>query len=194
ADQDGGAAAGPGAPASHLKRTVSPTASPDVARPSCRSAPEADIRGSLLVVLGQVAKDESLPLLRGALNDDSPEIRRGAILALSEWPNTIPAPDLLEAAKTQSSIVLQVLSLRGYIQLVGLPENRAPAETLLMLSEAMSVAKRADEKKAILSLLSRVYTEEALALAEETSMKDPEVASEAKLAAEQIRRRLARSF
>ena len=54
----------------------------------------------------------------------------------------------------------------------------------------MTLAKRADEKKAILSTVQRFNTPEALALAE-AAMKDAEVAGEAKAAADRIRQRLA---
>jgi hypothetical protein len=140
-------------------------------------------------VLAQIGKDESLPVLRAALKDSGADIRRGAILALSEWPTAVPAPDLLDAARNDPAQNLQILSLRGYIQLIGLPGDRPPAETVRLLSEVMTLAKEAEAKKAVLALVSRINTPQSLALAE-AAMNDAEVAAEAKLAAERIRQRL----
>ncbi len=172
--------------ASALRRSDTASLSPVMS--AYQSTSDAELRGSLLTVLAQVGKDESLPVLRGALKDSNADIRRGAILALSEWPNGTPLPELLAMAKSEPNPALQVLSLRGYIRLVGLAEDRPPAETVRMLSQAMSLAKQPDEKKAVLALLPRINSPEALALAE-ASMNDPEVAAEARMAAERMRQR-----
>lgn len=168
----------------------SDTASVDPVLSAYQSASDADLRGSLLSVLAQVGRDESLPVLRSALKDSNPEIRRGGIRALSDWPNTTPMADLVEIAKSDPNAAFQVLALQGYIRLIGLPDGRLPAETVKMLSEAMSLAKRPDEKKTVLSMLQGINTAEALAIAE-AAAKDHEVAEEAKMAAERIRQRLA---
>lgn len=173
--------------ASTLRR--SDTASLEPVMSAYRSTPDVELRGSLLSVLAMVGKDESLPVLRTALKDSGADIRRGAILALSEWPTAAPAPDLLDAARNDASQSLQILSLRGYIRLIGLESDRPPADTVRLLSQAMSLAKQADEKKAVLAQIARINTPQALALAE-AAMNDAEVAAEAKLAADRIRQRL----
>jgi hypothetical protein len=155
-----------------------------------QSTANADLRAALLSVMAQVGKDESLPVLRAALKDDNPELRRGAIRALSDWPNTTPMNDLADIARSDPNPAFQVLALQGYIRLTGVSDGRPPAATVKMLSEAMSLAQRAEEKKAVLSLLQAIDTAAALALAE-AAARDPEVASEANLAAERIRQRLA---
>jgi HEAT repeat protein len=165
------------------------TASLDPVMSAYRSTSDVELRGALLTVLAQTGRDESLPVLRTALKDSGADIRRGAILALSEWPTAVPAPDLLDAARNDPSQNLQILSLRGYIRLIGLPDDRPQAETVRLLSEAMGLAKQADEKKAVLALVARINSPQALALAE-AAMNDAEVAAEAKLAADRIRQRL----
>ena len=57
-------------------------------------------RLSLLEVMGQTSSSEALPVLRAGIKDASPEIARGAILALSAWDNSTPLMDLLNFAKT----------------------------------------------------------------------------------------------
>ncbi len=173
--------------ASALRRSDKAPISPVMS--AYQSASDADLRGSLLSVLGQAGRDESLPVLRAAAKDSTPEIRRGAILALSDWPNPTPMPDLLAAARSDSNPACQILALQGYIKMIALPDSRTPAVTVKMLADAMSLAKRADEKKAVLSQVQRFNTPEALALAE-SAARDPEVASEAQAAVAQIERRL----
>ena len=129
---------------SALKRSDTASVAPVMA--AWQTTSDAGLRGSLLAILAQVGRDESLPVLRGALKDPNVEIRRGAVLALSDWPNTKPMPDLLEIAGADASPALQVLSLQGYIRLIGIPDNRPPADTVRMLSDAIHRAKRAEEK------------------------------------------------
>jgi len=81
------------------------------------------------------------------------------------------------------------LALRGYIKLLGIPANRGAAETVKLLSEAMDVAQRPEEKKAVLSALTKFPCEEALVLAENAG-KDSALAAEAELAAKKIKEAL----
>jgi hypothetical protein len=174
--------------ASALRRSPAASLGPVIS--AYRSTTDDGLRFSLLSVLAQTGRDESLQILRDALKEGRTEIRRSAILALSDWPSTAPIQDLLEIARTDPGPVLPVLALQGYIRLVGLPSDRPSAETLGMLSEAMRLARRSEEKKAVLSLVQRIYSADALAMAE-AAAQDPEMAAEAKMAADQIRKRLA---
>ncbi|MGE5570958.1 MAG: HEAT repeat domain-containing protein [Rhodospirillales bacterium] len=155
-----------------------------------QSETNAAVRASLLQVMAQMGREESLPTLRGALKDSSDEIRRAGILALSEWPTPAPMPDLLAIAKGDSNPAFQILALRGYIRLVGLPAGRSASATAALLAEAMSLAKQPDEKKAVLALLPKFACPESLKIAE-AAMKDASVANEARLAADRLRRSLA---
>jgi HEAT repeat protein len=169
-----------------LKQSDTASVAPVIA--AWQTVSDAGLRGSLLGILAQLGRDESLPVLRGALKDPSVEIRRAAVLALSNWPNTKPMADLLEVAGGDANAALQVLSLQGYIRLIGIPDNRPPAETVRMLSDAIHRAQRAEEKKAALAILQRINTPEALAVAED-AIRDQDVSDEAKAAADRIRQR-----
>ncbi len=173
---------------SALARSASAPLAPVTSAYQSETNPE--IRASLLQVMAQLGRDESLPVLRGALKDGNNEIRRAGILAISEWPNPAPMPELLEIAKGDANPAFQILALRGYIRLIGLPVNRSPRETAALLEQAMSLAKQPEEKKAVLSLLPRAVCPESLKIAE-NAMKDEAVASEAKMAADRLRRSLA---
>jgi HEAT repeat protein len=142
-------------------------------------------RLSLLEVMGQTASEQSLPVLRSALKDSSPEIARGAILALTDWADAAPMPDLLAIAKSDSSPALQVLALRGYLKLVALPSQRSDAESARLLAEAMNLAKQPAEKRQVLAILSNYPCKETLDIAQ-ASLSDEAVAKEAKAAADKI--------
>ena len=148
--------------------------------------PEA--RSALLQVMGRSGNPEALLVLRAALTDQEANARRAAILALSEWPDITPVPDLLAAARSASNPAHQMLALRGAIQLIGLPAPaRPPRESVKMLVEAMGLAKQVEEKRAVLALLPRFPVREALDLAR-ASVSDNEVSAEAKAAVARLER------
>jgi HEAT repeat protein len=150
------------------------------------AAPPA--RTALMQVMGQSGNAEALGILRAALNDQDADARRAAILALTEWPDITPVPDLLAASRSASNQAQQVLALRGAIQLIGLPApSRPPRESVKMLAEAMSLAKQIEEKRAVLALLPRFPVREALDLAN-ASVNDSEVSAEAKAAVARLQR------
>jgi HEAT repeat protein len=142
-------------------------------------------RLSLLEVMGQTASEQSLPVLRGALKDSSPEIARGAILALTDWADAAPMPDLLDLARNSANQSLQVLALRGYLKLVALPSQRTDAESARLLGEAMTLAKQPAEKRQVLAILSNYPCKETLDIAQ-AAVADESVTKEAKAAVDKI--------
>jgi len=154
-----------------------------------QSASDLDLKASLLSVMAQTGRPEALGELRTALKDSNADLRRSAVLALAEWPNPEPMPDLIGVARNDSSSAVQILALQSYLRLMALPSSRTPAETVALLAEAMKLARRADEKRAILSQAARINHPDALALVE-SAMQDPEVGAEARVAADQIRQKL----
>src|SRR5207248_261945 len=143
---------------------------------------------ALLQVMGQSGHTQALPVLRTALQNENAEMKRAAILALTEWPDAAPVPDLLETARTASTPAHQVLALRGALRLIGLPDSSRPAtETVKFLASAMSLARQVEEKRSILSLLQRFPVKESLDLAK-TMVNDSAVAAEAKQAVSRIER------
>ena len=147
------------------------------------------VRISLLNVLSTVGNSAALPVLRQALQDPSPDIRRAALNALSGWPTAEPMEDLLALARSAGDPARQILALRGYIKLVQVPSNRSPAETARLLKTAMEAATRVDEKRAVLAAAQRLMCPESLELAR-SAVKDPQVAAEAQLAVTTLERGL----
>ena len=156
------------------------------------SAADPGARSALLQVMGTGGNPQALEALRSALKEDNPDVKRAAILGLTEWPDGTPIPDLLQAARTASNPAHQVLALRGAIRLIGIPEpGRPPRESVKLLAEAMSLARQAEEKRAVLAMLPRYPVEESLALAT-ASLNDSQVGAEAKSAVARLERTLKR--
>jgi HEAT repeat protein len=158
-------------------------AKPDVQAVAAAFAAQssAEVRASLVNVLGTVALSDGLPTLRKALSAPEPEVRRAAVTALGEWPSADPVNDLIEAARSHSDAAIRVLALRGYVKLVRLPSERSAPETARLLAAAMQAARRPDEKKLVLAAAQRVPCPESLELAK-AAAADPALAAEAKAA------------
>lgn len=152
------------------------------------TAGDLEARTALMQVMRQSGNPKALAVLRDALKAEDADLKRAAILALGEWPDPTPIPDLMEIARTGANPVHQVLALRGALQLIRLPDaGRTPAETVKLLADAMSLAKQADEKRTVLGLLPRFPGPEALKLAK-AYVNDSEVSAEAKAAVERLER------
>jgi hypothetical protein len=71
-----------------------------------------------------------------------------------------------------------VLAFRGYVRLVRLPSDRTPADTFLLLEDALAMATRAEEKKLVLGALADLPLIDALMTAE-PYLGDPALCDEA---------------
>jgi len=167
-----------------MKRAPKPVIAPVLA--AFQSAGDKPARLTLIDVMGQVSAPEALPVLRAGLKDSDPDIARASILALTSWTTPEPLPDLLEVARGDTNPTRQVLALRGYIKVIGVPSERRPAESVALLQQVWPLAKQTPEKRAILALLQLYPSPEALQMAG-SAAADPDVAKEAKAAAETIR-------
>jgi HEAT repeat protein len=154
-----------------------------------KTATDTDLQVSLLGVMGTVGSSEALPIIRQALTSSNADVQRAAINTLASWPSPEPAKDLLTLAQSAPNAVHQILGLRGYVRLVQLPSDRAPAETAKMLSAGMAAAKRPEEKKIVIAAAQRVITPESVDLVKAT-LDDPAVAPEAKAAITTLERGL----
>jgi HEAT repeat protein len=157
-----------------------------------KGSSDAEVRAGLLQAVGQTGDAQALPILRAALKDDQPEVKRAAILALTDWPDASPLPDLFETSRMASNPAHQVLALRGAIKLIGLPSPGRPAgETVKLLADALSLAKGVEEKRAVLALLPRYPTAESLEMAR-AALKDTSVSAEAQAAVTRLERTVRR--
>jgi len=142
-----------------------------------------DSTKALILDLGAIAgSKKALELAKGAMGE-STELRGRAFRALAGWANADAAPALLELARNGSNEKESILALRGYIRVAGV-DQRHPSwkEKLKMYQAASELAKRADEKRLILSGLRNVRRPEALKQLE-ACLSDEAVSKEAALAA-----------
>jgi HEAT repeat protein/type 1 glutamine amidotransferase len=147
-------------------------------------------RPQLVALLPRAAGAKALAEARRQLKSPDAETRKAAINAMAAWPTIEPADDLLAVAKADSGAEA-ILAIRGCTSLLGRPGNAKPADAVAKLAEAMSIAKRPEEKRFILSVLPNVACDEAVKLAESLA-GDKDVAREANLAAEKTKAAMAK--
>lgn len=129
-------------------------------------------RLSLISVLGKVGGESSLPLLRKALSDRDPDMRRGAILALSEWPTAVPYADLWPVARSAQSPAERVLALRGAVRLISIDSTSSADQIAGMYRDALGAAPAASEQKLVLSALAGAASPGALRVAADWITRD----------------------
>ncbi len=130
-----------------------------------RSGTEAKV--SLLGVLPKIGGEKALAVVRANLTLPNADVKKAAIRALADWSDPMPLDDLLNLAKNDPDTANQTLALRGYIALLSTPANRGAAETVVLLAEALKVAKRPEEKRLILATLPKFPCKEALEMAKQ---------------------------
>jgi HEAT repeat protein len=142
-------------------------------------------RGSLIKALGKLGGPKALAAVKAALADTDAAAHEAAVRSLADWPDMAAAPNLLAVAKADAKTTNQVLAIRGYLRLAGMPERTA-AERVAMSREALAVAKRPDEKKLVLGVLAEANSPEALAMAspmlEDNSLKNEAATAVVKIA------------
>lgn len=150
-----------------------------------------DAKTSILKVLGSIGGTQALNTVRSSLKDPDAQVQDAALRALSNAPDTEVMPDLLEIAKSDTNKVHQVLALRGYLRLADTLARRPNASPKLETYEpVIKLATEPQEKKTIISGLTRINTPESLALV--ASMLDDEsVRNEAAQAAISIAKSIA---
>lgn len=122
-------------------------------------------RSSLLRALGKLGSAKALAAVRAALKARDPTVLDAALRALADWPDDRAGQDLLRVARETKNAVHQVLALRGYVRVVGLSSDRPAEATLKMYANAMSAARRPDEKKLVLAGVGQMKDLAALELA-----------------------------
>jgi HEAT repeat protein len=146
-------------------------------------------RRLVLPVLSELGTHAAMDAALAATREQDIELRKQAVRVLAQWPNPAPAASLLQLA-TNTDPVLQVLAVRGCIDLAGLEPDYS--KRLALLQNVLSQCSRSDEKRQALSQLGQVPTPDALHTAL-GYLGESEVADEAGLAALMIAEKLAGS-
>lgn len=119
----------------------------------------------LLKVLGMLGGPKAMDEMRKALKSNDEKVVEGAVRGLSAWPDDSAAAELLAVVKGSTVEKNQVLAMRGFVRVVGLPSKRSDADTLKLYQDAMALTKRPDEKRLVLGGLGTVRHPDALVMA-----------------------------
>lgn len=154
--------------------------------PMLSSLPLAQ-RLPLLPLLAELGTPEALAAAQADSRDSNPGLAREALRVLAQWPSAAPATSLLELARSSTDSTLQILALRGAIQVAG--QEPDLTKRLALLQEANASARRVEEKRLVLGELGQVPAPEALELALQ-DLPEPDLTDEAALAALSIAEKL----
>ena len=162
----------------------------DAALAALGKATSAEVRLSLIRVLGGIANVKALAAVQAALTDKDAAIRDAAVRELANWPTAAAADPLLGVLRTTQDKVHRVLALRGYARLLGLDGAIPSAATLAGYETAMRHATTPQTRTLVLGALARVAHPAALKLVE-PHLAAPAVRAEAELAALGVARAIA---
>jgi HEAT repeat protein len=144
-------------------------------------------RAVLLKALAMVAGPKALEAVLADTRAADPALQEAAVRALADW--RIAGKEALDAllavARTSDKPALQVLAIRGYVRLAGLPGDSSAAARVALYKDALGAARRPEEKRLVLAALAEVRDIEALKLVE-TCFSDDAVAADACMAAVKI--------
>jgi len=142
------------------------------------AAPPA--QAGLLGILGRLGGKKALDAVRNGAADSDATVSKAALKAMISWPDASPLEDLLKIAETGKDDLSKILALQGFINMVPMA-GRSLDESAGLLEKALSLAARADEKKAALSVLSDFASDGALEIAKKHT-GNPELKKDAELA------------
>ncbi len=149
----------------------------------------AGTRIALLQVSALFADARLRAAFRAGLKDPDAAVREATARALCNSRDAELMPDLLELARNSGEVSLHALALEGYVRLTSDESSGFSAQKRAeLLKNALELARRPEEKRAVLAALAEVAHPNALELAERNVGED--VRKEAELARLQIAKAL----
>ncbi|RPJ71375.1 MAG: hypothetical protein EHM24_12595 [Acidobacteria bacterium] len=146
---------------------------------------DPDARARLLGLLPLVGDASTLPVLRAALDDTSPDVRDAAVRALTAWPTHEARDDIFRLARDSRNETHRLLAIHGLIRIIGVDRYRDPQAAVADLRLAAGFAWRPEEQKLVLGALGQFACKDALEMAT-GFLQEPEVKAEAQAAMERI--------
>ena len=146
---------------------------------------DSSLRCSLIRLLGRFGGDASLAAVRNAVKDKDETVRTAAVRTLADWPDVSALEGLLTVARSADSATLKILALRGLGRLAMQAKDTPPEKITSVLVEALKLAERPEEKRALLAALGGVPGVGAMQLAV-SCLGDEALVDEAGLAAVQV--------
>jgi HEAT repeat protein len=137
---------------------------------SQRSAPlitamenaEANGQCAILPVLARLGGKDALKAVRKAMSSQTELVRDAGHRALANWPDATVANELLDIAQTSKVASYRIWSLRAYARVVSLPSERPPQQTFEMLTNAVPLATRREDRELFMERFGAVRTPDAL--------------------------------
>ncbi len=154
------------------------------------STDRIDARCSLLRVLGRIANDKALDVLRKALKDSDAQVRDTSVRAIAAWPNSKALDVLSDMSADTSNNTHRVLAFRGYLRLLGLDRELSERAKVKLYTAAMNSVVGGVEKKLVLGGLAGVRHPGALKIIVD-HIDDPAVKDEAVVAAMRVAQAIA---
>ncbi len=160
------------------------------ARQLTAALPDASLTANrvLLEVLGAVGGRVALDTLAQASQAANPDIRNTATRVLGEWMTADAAPVLLEIARTDALPRYRNRAWRGYLR-IARQFSMPPAERARLISDALSLARPAEDKLPVFEILTRYPSIETLQVAL-AAARDSELETAANQAALAIAQKL----
>jgi len=117
-------------------------------------------RRQLLTLMNALGTPQALNAAQTAARDEDPELAKDAVRVLADWPSAAAAPGLLELAARSDDATLHALAMRGFVRLA----NHEPDSTqrVALLRQALTAARRTEEKRQALGQLGQLATPDAL--------------------------------
>jgi len=154
----------------------------------------ADAAAAMLRILGRVGGAVAAKTLSACADSPDPKVKDEAVRALANWTSregiTEASDALLKIASTSKNLRHHALALRNYINLARSdPWRRDTKRRLAMYEQALKIAKRPEEKRAVLGGLNEIREPAAAQLAA-SCLNDAAVAEEAAKAVVEIAKRV----
>lgn len=123
---------------------------------------QQSFQAAVLPLLGRLGTDTVYQRIEPLLNSPAPELSAAAVRAFCNWPTAQYADALWDLATKSESKTYRSQSLRAYVRVVALPNNRPAAETLAMLKNAMKFADASANREWILTRAASVRSLETV--------------------------------
>lgn len=149
--------------AAGVKGSGDAKAQTDVILKQMQASP-ADKQSNYLAVLSSIGGKTALNSVVSAYGSGDAKSKKAAIAALSSWSDASAASDLLNIARKATDDEEFGLALTGYVAAAA-KSTKTPTNKVIMLREAMTLAKTDSQKIAILKELPRLRTFNALLFA-----------------------------
>jgi HEAT repeat protein len=137
----------------------------------------ADKKGAYFNILAGIGGKNALDAVSNAFKSGDSNTQKAALTALSQWSDASAGDVLYRVSKEANDASLKATALNGYIQSITKGNNTAE-QKILLLRNAMEIAKSGEQKKAIMKEVEKNKTISGLFFAAKY-LDDAEVQQEA---------------